>query len=67
MQAYSGTGILLHHIFFFTFLWRSLLVLHAEGFVKDGRPNLALFSQLFWILVTSYLSMSWGIFILKGC
>ena len=67
LQVSLGTGVVLHHIFFFTFLWRSFLILHAEGFVKDGRPNLALFSQLFWILLTSFFSMSWGLFILQGC
>ena len=42
-------------IMFFTVGFRFILVIHAEGLVRNGRPNLKLFSQLFWLLTGTFL------------
>ena len=42
--------------------WRVFLVLYAEGLVLSGRPNLRLFSQLFWLLFTSMTIIIFSIF-----
>ena len=42
--------------------WRSFLVLHAEGFVREGRPNLQLFSRLFWLLFGVFMVNTFWLF-----
>ena len=44
---------------FFSSLWRSFLIIHAQGFILNGQLNLKLFRQLYWIITT--------IFIFNGC
>ena len=40
----------------FSFLFRTFLILHPDrGLVRNGRPNLRLFHQLYWVVVSSFL------------
>ena len=48
-----------------------MLVVYAEGFIRDGKPNLKLFHQLHWLVSSSYIAMAYfGVFptplVLKG-
>ena len=47
---------------FFSFIWRSCLIFYAHGFVKDGKINLGLFTQLFWVLTVSIIMIALGMF-----
>ena len=38
------------------------MILYAHGFVKDGKINVKLFTQLFWILTVTYIILSVGVF-----
>ena len=51
-----------HHIFFFSFLWRTFLILYAEGFLLNGRINIKLFVQLFWLVTVCFILVGFGIF-----
>ena len=44
---------------FFSFVFRTFLILYSDrGLVKNGKPNLLLFNQLFWtILITFFVIM----------
>ena len=42
---------------FFSVLWRSFLVLHAQGFIRNGQVNLQLFSQLYWVIAISFFCL----------
>ena len=46
--------------FYFSFKWRTFLILYAEGFVKQGHVNLSLFKVLFWLLWGSILTILLG-------
>ena len=43
---------------FFSFLWRSFLILHARGFIRNGQINLKLFSQLYWLITISFCCLA---------
>ena len=46
-------------ILFFSVSFRFILVVHSEkGLVKNGRLNLVLFRQLFWVAVCPFLAIS---------
>ena len=51
-----------HNIFFFGFLWRTFLILYAEGFLLNGRINIKLFVQLFWLVTVCFILVGFGIF-----
>ena len=56
---------------FCSLYFRSFLVLYADrGLVKNGEPNLTLFSQLYWTIFGSFAAMFFGIWplghVLKG-
>ena len=59
-----------NQLFFYSSLWRTFLILYAEGFIRQGKLNLDLFVQLFWVISISFLMMMFGIFpislIIKG-
>ena len=38
------------------------MILYAHGFVRDGKINVGLFTQLFWILTVTYIILSVGVF-----
>ena len=42
---------------YFSVLWRSFLVLHAQGFIRNGQLNLHLFSQLYWLIAISFFCL----------
>ena len=43
---------------FFTFVFRTVLIRFAHrGLVLEGRPNLKLFDQLFWVILVPYCSI----------
>ena len=42
--------------------WRVFLVRYADGLVLSGRPNLRLFTQLFWLLFTSMMIINFWVF-----
>ena len=42
-------------IMFFSFGCRFFLVIYAEGLVRNGKPNLKLLSQLFWLVTGTFL------------
>ena len=45
-------------VLFFSFAFRSVLVLYAErGLVQKGRTNLVLFNQLYWLVVLTFISL----------
>ena len=56
----------------FSSLWfRSFLILYADrGLVKNGQPNLALFSQLYWLVCGSFVAFFFGVWplghVIKG-
>ena len=51
-----------NQLFFYSSVWRTFLILYAEGFIRQGKLNLGLFVQLFWVLSISFLMMMFGIF-----
>jgi hypothetical protein len=55
INARSVTTVIIASSAFFSFLFRSLVVLHAEkGLIVKGRPDLKLLNQLFWLIMGSY-------------
>ena len=50
------------NIFFFSFLWRTFLILYGEGFIRNGMINIRLFEQLFWIITIALISITYGVF-----
>ena len=55
INARSVTTVVIASSAFFSFLFRSLVVLHAEkGLIVKGRPDLKLLNQLFWLIMGSY-------------
>ena len=49
-------------VLFFSFFFKSFLVLYADrGLVQNGRTNLVLFNQLFWLVVLSFLAFVFGV------
>ena len=51
-------GVFFGQIIFYSFLWRSFLILHGHGFIRNGQPNLKLFSQLYWLITLSFIVLS---------
>ena len=51
-----------YHIFFNSFMYRTYLILYADGLIKDGKPNLKVFSQLFWIVNMVFFAINYFIF-----
>ena len=46
---------LFNHTFFFSFLFRTVLIRFADrGLVDKGRPNIGLFNKLFWTILLTY-------------
>ena len=55
INARSVTTVIFASVAFFSFLFRTLVVLHAEkGLIVKGRPHLKLLNQLFWLIMGSY-------------
>ena len=53
------------HTLSFSLLWRSFLILHGQGFIRNGQLNLKLSSQLYWLITLSFIGL--GIFLgMKG-
>ena len=50
------------NIFFFSFLWRSFLILYGEGFIRNGSININLFEQLFWIITIAFITVAYAVF-----
>ena len=51
-----------HNTFFFSFVFRCLLVLYADrGLVSRGRLHLVLFHRLFWITVVTWCALLFGL------
>ena len=46
--------------FYFSFKWRTFLILYAGGFVKQGKVDLFLFKVLFWLLWWSLFAILLG-------
>ena len=43
-------------LLFFCFVFRSFLILYSDrGLVKNGRPNLELFTQIFWVVTGAFI------------
>ena len=51
-------GVFFCQIMFYSFLWRSFLILHGHGFIRNGQLNLKLFKQLFWLTTVSHLLLA---------
>ena len=48
-------------VLFISFGFRHFLILYADrGLVRNGRPNLGLFSQLYWIVVCSFVTLGFA-------
>jgi hypothetical protein len=59
MQSRITVNVVYMNILFFSFLFRVVLILHAEkGLVVNGLLNLTLFKQLYWLTVCSHLIVS---------
>ena len=67
-QILCGINVLMRYtqLYFFnqlflnTTLWRIFLILYAEGFIRNGKENLDLFVQLFWVLSFFFISAFFG-------
>jgi hypothetical protein len=55
-------AVVLTNMFYFSFLWRTFLVLHAEGFIRNGKLNITLFGQLFWIISVAFMTIAYSVF-----
>ena len=55
LTANLFVGVFFGQIMFYSFLWRSFLILHGHGFIRNGKLNLQLFKQLYWLITISYL------------
>jgi hypothetical protein len=56
MQTRFVTGIVYAVSLFFSFLFRTFLILHSDrGLVNKAGPNLRLFHQLFWTVLTTFI------------
>ena len=44
-----------NQLFFYSSLWRTFLILYAEGFIREGKLNLDLFVQLFWVISITFI------------
>ena len=58
MQSPRIPGSFFIHIIYFSLLWRSFLILHGQGFIRNGQLNLKLFSQLYWLITLSFLVLA---------
>ena len=50
------------NIFFFSFLWRTFLILYGPGFIRNGSTNIRLFEQLFWIITIAFITIAYAVF-----
>ena len=48
--------------FTFILLFRTVLIIHDNGLVKNLKPNLKRFNKLYWIIVSSFLLIFHTIF-----
>ena len=55
-------AIVLTNMFYFSFLWRTFLILHAKGFIRNGKLNLTLFGQLFWIISIAFMTIAYSVY-----
>ena len=55
-------AIVLTNMFYFSFLWRTFLILHAKGFIRNGKLNLTLFGQLFWIISVAFMTIAYSVY-----
>ena len=55
LTANLFVGVFFGQVIFYTFLWRSFLILHGQGFIRNGQLNLKLFNQLYWIVTLPHL------------
>ena len=62
IQTRYITATISSNFFFFNFLWRTFLILHAEGFIHNGKLNLGLFCQLFWLITLTFITVAYTIF-----
>ena len=62
IQARYIMSNIFDNFFFFNFLWRTFLILHAEGFIHNGKLNIRLFGQLFWIISLTFIAVHYSIF-----
>ena len=54
-------------VLLFSMRFRSFLILYSDiGLVLKGEPNLNLFSQLYWVIVGSFLAVSFGLWPLSS-
>ena len=58
MQSPRIPGSFFIHTNYFSLLWRSFLILHGQGFIRNGQLNLKLFSQLYWLITLSFLVLA---------
>ena len=59
LQAKYILANIFKNIFFFSFLWRTFLILYGEGFIRNGRINIRLFGQLFWIITIAFITIAY--------
>ena len=62
IQTRYITETIFSNFFFFSFLWRTFLILHADGFIHNGQLNIRLFGQLFWLLALTFITVAYTIF-----
>ena len=62
VQARYILAIVLTNMFYFSFLWRTFLILHAEGFIRNGKLNTTLFAQLFWINSVAFMIIAYSVY-----
>ena len=62
VQSSYILAIVLTNMFYFSFLWRTFLILHAEGFIRNGKLNITLFGQLFWIISIAFMTIAYSVY-----
>ena len=67
LQAKYFTGELFFVLMFTSFCFRTFLILYSErGLVRNGRPYLRMFHQLFWIISASLFAIMYTTFPLSA-
>ena len=62
IQTRCILAIFSKNMFFFSFIWRSFLILYGEGFIRNGMTNIRLFEQLFWIITIAFMTVAYCVF-----
>ena len=62
IQSSYIRGNFYNNIFYFSFLWRVFLILYADGFIRNGKLNLRLFVQLFWLITLAFVAIAYNVF-----